>query len=430
MPIDSRIRDIVDETPLVDTHEHLIEESQRLKGAGDGGDGLFPCDDWAYLFMHYLRDDLTAAGMPVADSERFLAPNTPIDLKYRLVAPWWERVKHTGYGQAVRFTLRGLYGEDDLTEQSVFRLAEKYREMIKPGFYRTILRDKCNIEVCHVNSLQRIFFETEYPDLLLQDIGFPALSTELETERVEREYGKTADTLDSWLEIVDHVFATHGPHAVAAKNQSAYGRRLNYADVTKERAEPLFSRRSRGDRLDSDDRKALGDYLFCYCVRKATEYGLPVKLHTGYYAGHNYMALDRVRQNAADLCGVLHNFPDTKFVLMHIGYPYQDEFIALAKHYRNVYIDMCWAWIINPLAGVRFLKEYLTAAPANKLFPFGGDYITVETVYGHSRIARMGISQAISELIAEGWLAREEAPALIARLMHGNAHEVFPLPRR
>jgi predicted TIM-barrel fold metal-dependent hydrolase len=138
------------------------------------------------------------------------------------------------------------------------------------------------------------------------------------------------------------------------------------------------------------------------------------------------MPLERLRQNAGDLCPLLQDFPDTKFVLMHIGYPYQDEFIALAKHYTNAYIDMCWAWIINPAASVRFLKEFLLAAPASKLFPFGGDYITVETVYGHSRVARMGITQALSELVEEGWLALEETPPLIERILNGNAHEVFP----
>ena len=33
---------------------------------------------------------------------------------------------------------------------------------------------------------------------------------------------------------------------------------------------------------------------------------------------------------------------------MHIAYPYSDELVALAKHYPNVYVDMCWAWSIDP----------------------------------------------------------------------------------
>ena len=46
----------------------------------------------------------------------------------------------------------------------------------------------------------------------------------------------------------------------------------------------------------------------------------------------------RLRRNASDLCPVIQAHPNVKFILMHIGYPYQDEYIALAKHYPNVYI--------------------------------------------------------------------------------------------
>ena len=423
MTVQSRIRDLVEATPLVDTHEHLIEESHRLNWTP--GDGLFPCDDWAYLFMHYLGDDLVSAGMTEEDKKRFLSSEETTETKYRLVAPWWERTKHTGYAQAVRRTLKGLYGENDLTAESAPRIAEKYLAMVKPGFYREILKEKSNLENCHVNSLQKIFMETEQPELLLQDIGFPALSSDLDLRRVELEYGKSANELDGWLAIIDEIFEKHGKQAVAAKNQSAYSRRLNYADVPKETAAPLFKKLASGKALDLNERKDLQDYLFHYCVRKATEYRLPVKLHTGYYAGNYGMPLERISQNASDLCEVIQSNPDTKFVLMHIGWPYQDEYIALAKRFPNVSIDLCWAWIINPAASVRFVKEFLMAAPANKLFPFGGDYITVETVYGHSQIARQGMAQALSELIAEGWIQEEEAPELIERLFRGNAHELY-----
>jgi len=110
--------------------------------------------------------------------------------------------------------------------------------------------------------------------------------------------------------------------------------------------------------LPWQEMKALQDHLFRRCVRKAVEYRLPVKLHTGYYAGNSYMQLDRVSQNPAHLCVLLQDFPDATFDIFHIGYPYQEEMIALAKHYPNACVDMCWAWIINPEACVRFLRDY------------------------------------------------------------------------
>jgi predicted TIM-barrel fold metal-dependent hydrolase len=173
------------------------------------------------------------------------------------------------------------------------------------------------------------------------------------------------------------------------------------------------------------EQKALADHLMRECVRRAGAAGLPVKLHCGYYAGSGRMPLARVRQNAGDLCPLLADFPEVRFVLMHIGYPYQDEYIALAKHYPNVWIDLCWAWIINPAATARFVQEFLLAAPASKLLTFGGDYATIEPVVGHAAIARRGLALALDGLVADGWLDAEAALALVEPLMHGNAEALF-----
>jgi uncharacterized protein len=405
------ILDCVNTTPLIDTHEHLIEESERL---GPPSGGLFPCDDWAYLFLHYCSHDLTVSGMPKTDSDRFFAPDVSTTEKYKLVAPYWAVAKHTGYGQAVRKTLQGLYGEDDLTETSVHSIAEKYKDFTKPGFYKTVF-EKANIPHCHVNALGPIFRKTAQPDLLKQDIGFPSLM-QANQEAVKAEFGLAPTTLDEWTEAIDQIFATCGPHAIAAKNQCAYWRLLDFENVKREDVEIAAPEKY----------KAKEDFLFRYCVQKATEHQLPVKLHTGYYAGTGNMPLARVKENAADLVPLIKSFPDTTFVLMHIGYPYQDEYIALAKHYKNVVIDMCWAWIINPVACVRFLREFLLAVPANKILPFGGDYFSVENIYGHAAIARQGIALTLSSLVEDGWLREEEALLLIPQLMHKNAEQIFP----
>src|SRR5690606_6413784 len=114
------------------------------------------------------------------------------------------------------------------------------------------------------------------------------------------------------------------------------------------------------------------------------------KIHTGYYAGHNSMPLSRVQTNAASVTDLSRAAPPVKWVFMHIGYPYYEDLIAAAKHYTNCHIDMCWAWILSPVASVNFLKQYLVTAPANKVFTFGGDYMPVEPVIGHTHLARQG----------------------------------------
>jgi predicted TIM-barrel fold metal-dependent hydrolase len=428
--MDNRIRDIVEATRFIDTHEHLVEESTRLAKASSP---LLPAGDWADLFSQYVSDDLLSCGMSADRLQRFLSPEASAVEKAQLLEPWWQRARTAGYGLALLLSLSTLYGEDDISPVTAPRIAEKYEAAIRPGFYRAVLRDTARIEHCQVNSLERIFMETAEPDLLRQDLSFVELArcSPADVDLMERETGVRATSLDAWLTIIDRMFEHFGPSAVAIKNQSAYARRLDYRPVSKARAAKAFSEMvSPWGQFSPDSGRLLHDFCFRYCLTKAAEYRLPVKLHTGYYAGQASMPLGRLRDNAADLGELLIGFPDTTFVLMHLGYPYQDEHIALAKRYPNAVIDMCWTWIINPAASVRFLREFLMAAPSSKLLSFGGDHIMVENVVGHSMIARQGIAQALSDLVESGWIAFGDVPALVERLMHGNAREIFAKRQR
>lgn len=415
----------INNTLFIDTHEHLLEESQRLGGPSSGAP-LFTCDDWAYLFAHYALDDLKVAGMSQQDAELFVSQKLSPAEKWRLFSPYWPAIRNTGYGKAVSISVQKLFDEPDINAGNVETITAKLRGGVHKGFYHHILRNVAGIESCQVNSLDRTFRETEYPDLLMQDISTVCMGSGLDVPRLRAETGLPINSLHECYQAIDWYFESYGQQAVAVKNQSAYERRLNYENVDPHTAERLFSAYiADATALNEADNKAVKDHLWRYSTQRATDYGLPVKLHTGYYAGTGYMPLDRVSQNLKDLCPILQDFPNTKFVLMHITYPYQDELIALAKQYRNVYVDLCWAWIVNPLATKNFVKEFLMAVPSNKLFTFGGDYTAVENVVGHAAIARHGLTQALVELNAEGWLSESEVLDLINPLMRGNALDVF-----
>ena len=115
---------------------------------------------------------------------------------------------------------------------------------------------------------------------------------------------------------------------------------------------------------------------------------------------------------------------------MHICYPYYEELLAVAKQWTNAHVDMCWSWIINPLAAKEYLKKHIVTAPISKLLPFGGDYIPVEPVLGHAIIARRGIAQALSELVEERWLTLSDAVELVNPILNGNARKLFQLSKK
>ena len=412
------------ETSLVDTHEHLIEEEERLRGATGG---RVPCDDWALLFSHYLNSDLQTAGMSPADLSRFLSPGMDPAAKWKLLEPHWPAVKNTGYGQAVRIAIRELYGVEELSAATVKQVQRGYEQTRKPGFYQRILREQAGLESCQVNCLSAPFRKSAQPLLLMQDLSIVGMFAGPNLDAFGRPTGIEVRGLADWHRVIDWWFARYGPYAVAVKSQHAYQRDLDYARVPAEKAEPVFLKRLRRDPVPAEEQKLLEDHLFWHAVDKATEHDLPVKLHTGYYAGANSMPLGRVQRNPASASDLCRLSPGTRFVFMHICYPHYEDLLALAKQFSNAFVDMCWSWIINPIAAKDYLKKHLVTAPANKVLTFGGDYIPVEPVLGHAILARRGIAQALSELVEEGWLTLDDALELVEPLLHGNARKIFRL---
>jgi predicted TIM-barrel fold metal-dependent hydrolase len=413
------------QTVFIDTHEHLIEEKQRL--AGTSGPRV-KSDDWTMLFSHYIDSDMLTAGMPRQSVDKLFSPKIDPIEKWDLIEPYWPAVKNTGYGQAVAISVRELYGVEELSKKTIKKVQSGYEKLRRPGFYKHILCVLAKIESCQVNCLTgKPFNESDMPTLLMQDLSIVGMFSGPNLKQYSEPTGIKVRSLSDWHRVIDWWFEKYGKYAVAVKSQDAYGRDIDYEKVPAEEAKAIFKKRIDGQSLSPKETKVLEDHLFWYAVEGATKFNLPVKLHTGYYAGQDYMPLSRLIKNPGSATELCRSAPETKFVFMHICYPYYEEMISVAKHYTNAYIDMCWAWIINPVAAKDFLKKYLVTAPANKILTFGGDYIPVEPVLGHAVIARRGIALALSELVEEGWLSLGNALDVIEPIMNQNARRIFRL---
>jgi predicted TIM-barrel fold metal-dependent hydrolase len=373
---------------------------------------------------------MLTAGMPPDLYDKFFSPDIDPHDKWALIEPYWPAIKNTGYGQAVRIAIEELYNVNELSSRTINKVQSGYEDLRKPGFYKKILVERAKIESCQVNGLDQPFGKSDMPGLLMQDLSIVGMFQGPDIREFGDPTGLSINSLNDWYDVIDWWFKKYGRFAVAVKSQNAYRRDIDYARETSEKVEVIFKKILDKQDLATEQKKALEDHLFWYAVNKATEYDLPVKLHTGYYAGQNRMPLTRLINNpgsAADLCRLA---PDTRFVFMHICYPYYEEILSIAKHYTNAYVDMCWSWIINPVAAKDFLKKYIVTAPANKILTFGGDYIPVEPILGHAIIARRGIALALSELVEDGWLSIDDALDLINPIMYGNARKIFNLDEK
>ena len=411
-------------TPFVDIHEHLPDEVDRLVGHD------FPCDDWSLLFHDYLGSDLLAAGMPADAHARFFSSQVDPESKWKILEPFWPQVMNTGLGKAVRISMEELYGIQSLEGAVIAKLQQAYENLRQPGFYEEILVNTANIESCQVNSHGPPFHESRQPTLLMQDLSFQNLHIDPDFEELSSPTGIEVASLADWHEVIHWWFDRYSQYAVAAKSQGAYLRGLNYRNVAAEAAEPLFGRMLNGETLSAEDKKQVEDHLFWVCVDQATRNRLPVKIHTGYLAGRRLAQFRRITDHPRDIIELCRKAPETTFVFLHIGYPYWQELITVAKRFANAHLDMSWAWIIDPVGTQEFLERFLVTAPVNKVFTFGGDYSVAECVVGHAAMARQGIAQALTKVVEEGWLGPDDALGLVEPLMRTNARQLFRLDEK
>lgn len=424
----SLIEEIVSETHFQDTHEHLPPETKRIEEKSLGK------LDFSYLFSHYLDSDLLSAGMPVADFERFFSSTVDIEEKWRLLSPFYKYTSSTGYGKCLSKSLKILWNLDGINHSNYERLNRLLVNQVQPGFYREIIRGKTRIDQVQINAMETVFGSDVYRDdptdseLFRHDFCTLKIATQWDLSVLSGLLGTEIKSLYDCHEAISNAFNRYGKKAVSIKDPCAYWRDLDFFSVTDEEASQIISQYLvNKSSVSAQQYNAVGNNLFRHALRESQQYNLPVKIHTGFVAGSNHMNLKRVKSNLEHLCSIISDFPEINFVLMHITYPFQNELLAMAKHFTNVYVDMCWSWIIDPISATEFLSKFLVTAPNNKIFTFGGDFIPVELIPGHAQMAREGIVRSVYQLLQGNFISHREVEVIIPRIMHENASNFFSL---
>ena len=409
----------IQSTPLIDTHEHLEREDAYL--APDK-------DVLCALFQNYVTADLVSAGASRDAVGRLVDASDPdIAGRFEDVRQAWSRCRHTGYGRAVTLIAERLLHIDEISADTLPAAQERFEALHRPGERLRMLKETANLDHVQVDDGRRACEPDESDfDFFLYDLSWLQMSdASFKPQELFEETGIEVKDLASLREAIAAVFAAHAPCAIAVKTQHSYTRTLRWQARSDSEAEEALIKKLAGDELDDAETLTLGDWCLVRGVEQAIEHRLPIKVHTGYYAGVNHMITDRIR--AGHLCPLLIAYPEARFVLMHIAYPYEDEIVALAKHFPNVWIDMCWAWSIDPYSAERFVRKFVHAVPVNRLFVFGGDARLPTASVAYAIQTRAGLTAALQSQIDAGALTEHDAIDLAARFMQTNQREVFDL---
>ncbi len=423
---------------LVDTHEHLVPEEQwagdnttllsEMRAAGHPGWSDAGPDILQDLFMNYVSSDLEVAGAsPQAMAQLFDPSAGDLERRFSGIREAWEATRFTGYGEAVRLIAREVYGLESLTADGLEGAQRKLEDLRQPGERLRLLRDVAGLDHVQIDDFRWACRPDESgPDFFLYDLTWASFATgDVKVEDIHLETGIEVATLEDLREALAAIFRQNAPCSIAVKAQHAYTRTLQWEERSDGDAAQALAVVLAGGEVSEAVRLTLGDWCWARGVELAIEHDLPFKLHTGHHAGTGSMPIDGVR--AGHLCPLLARYPDARFVLMHASYPYTDELVSIAKHYPNVWVDLCWAWSIDRYSSADFVRRFLHAVPSNKLFGFGGDSCWPTAAVAYSIQARRGLQRALEAEIAAGDLTEPEAITIAHRLMHDNQYACFDI---
>ena len=235
------------------------------------------------------------------------------------------------------------------------------------------------------------------------------------------KFGIKFNDLASYLAYVRIVLADDKKNgAIAIKVASAYYRTLWFGDVDEDEAAALFANGLAGTLTRRVDYKKLQDFIARAVFLEAGRLNLPVHVHTGFGADAGLRSLD---SNPLNLESVLSDirFKDTRFVMLHAGYPQWDKLKPLLEK-RNAFVDFSAVnWMVYPreLAGI--LYDWLSYPGASEKIVFGSDAGAPAFFWIAARVSRDALYLALSRLIDEGIIPEDKAVLIAEKLIRGNA---------
>lgn len=428
----------IDKVRVVDTHEHLMPESERNSHALD----------FSYLFAHYNSSDLISAGMPPALMEavrlpmyryrvamnermhlgRFLPKPQPegmsLDERWDALEPYWEAIRNTAYAKQTIITARDIFGVEDLNRNTYQELSQAILDSQRPGWYRHVMKERAGIDISVIDiQTSDVDKELFAPSVRLDT--YIQAGSRVELGYLEMETGVSIHSLDDLVRAMQAALKKHIENgAVAVKSGLAYRRTLKYEKTPRHNAEVVFNRIAGhlGEGPSWQEAKPLQDYMMHQVIRAATDAGLPIQIHTGLQEGNENIVTN---SDPTHLVNLFVEYREARFDLFHGGYPFVHAWATLAKNFANVYPDLTWMYIISPEIGRRLLHELIETVPGNKILAFGGDSVTVEMAYGHLRMARDVISKVLCEKVEDGYMSEEEAVNLGCRMLRDNPADLY-----
>jgi len=413
---EQRISAFVNDMTVVDTHEHLMSQPKLKQRT---------TLDFMVLLQHYSSCDLQSAGSPSLSTIREDSLMS-IREKWEIIRPFWEDSKNTAYNRATLLAADKLFGINDINESTVELLSEKISKAYQTNWINHVIEDICKIDYLIQDSEDRSFGTDGFRYVLRLD-DFIYINSKEKIISMGQQQNRKIETLDDFVGALESAFTeARIKGIVGIKSAIAYDRILNFENSSRESAEKIFEEimnSTDGTYFSLEEVKPFQDFMMHRVLDLARDNKLPVQIHTGLHLNENIIE----NSKPTHLVNLFFEYPDVNFVLFHGSYPYGGELSTLAKNFRNVYIDMCWLYVISPSYSERYLHEWLETVPASKIMGFGGDYLNVENAYAHLLMGKQVVTKVLTDKVKDGYLSESEAKDIAQMILHDNAVKLFNL---
>jgi hypothetical protein len=219
-------------------------------------------------------------------------------------------------------------------------------------------------------------------------------------------------------------------NGVAIKFEAPYFRSLvNITDPPREQAEAIYNKYREGATPSSDDYLVFQDYIFRYLIAQAGALHLQVHVHSAVGSGNYYRLSEG---NAMDLENILRDprYKDTTFVMIHGGYPYDQQSIWLAA-LPNVYLDSSeFIILVFPEEYSHILRRWFEIFPekivfGSDAFPYSKEVNVPATYWLGVHTARIAAAAALAEMVSAGEVTEARAFEIARGYFHDNTGRLF-----
>ena len=383
--------------------------------------------------------------------ETYLPPHDAVDFTERFFE-LWRASRFTGYCQATELACRDLLGLE-YVEENAEAIGIEIKKLIGDdarASYTQIIQERANVRWLIPDGVNQpeIIADTLYPaqfvrfsyrDEELFSIRSRAVIVEREA-RWNRSIHSVSDLVDGLDDSISSCLATG--KLTSFKIGLPYQRSLAFTEPTLHEAELAFSSLmnvapnvvldegpgegiAQQSRISAAELLPLQDYLIHHYVRRAEAEDVGVQVHTGYLAGNSSLLLN-IR--AMDMVPFVMRYPRVRFDLFHAGWPYTEEHAVIGKQFPNVWLNLCWAWTMNPITAENALDSWLASVPHTKIFGYGGDTSSPICEYGYAQQARIGIARVLERWIDRGDMTVKDAKEVAADIMLRNGCRFHNLP--